>query len=188
MEKFVAEEIFGGLKMITPTTFADGRGCFAERYNQRDFGELGIKTAFVQDNESWSRGGVVRGLHFQKTKPQEKLVRVAYGKAFDVAVDLRQGETQGKWFGVELSAENGKQLYIPKGFAHGFLALSEWVCFCYKVSDYFDASDEDGIAFDDPTIGVDWPKTNFGEFIVSEKDRNWGSFLLWKRERSNMFL
>lgn len=183
MEQCKVEELFGGLKIITPKVFLDGRGSFSERYNKREFTDLGIDTEFVQDNESWSKAGTLRGLHFQKRYPQEKLVRVAFGRAYDVAVDLREGATFGKWFGVELSAENGKQLYIPKGFAHGFLALSDTVCFCYKVSDYYHADDEGGIAYDDKELAIAWPKTGTGKLIVSEKDRKWGSFAAWKQEK-----
>lgn len=182
MEKLTVEELFGGLKIITPTVYADGRGSFSEKYNERAYADVGIDEKFVQDNESWSKGGTLRGLHFQKTKPQAKLVRVAYGRAFDVAVDLRQGETFGRWFGVELSKNNGRQLFIPKGFAHGFLALSSDVCFCYKVSDYYTPLDEDGIFYGDRELNIRWPSGDFERLIISEKDKKWGSFSAWKKK------
>lgn len=175
------------VKIVVPQVFSDGRGSFSETYSERDYFAAGIETAFVQENQSWSVYGTLRGLHFQKTKPQAKLVRVAYGAAFDVAVDLREGKTFGKWIGVELSESNGKQLFIPKGFAHGFLALSERVCFSYKVSDYYCPTDEGGIAYDDREIGIQWPKIGgryaLKEYILSEKDKKWGSLAQWKEKR-----
>ena len=127
-----------GLYVIEPTVFKDERGYFVETYNQNDMKEAGLDMVFVQDNQSMSVRGVLRGLHFQKQYPQGKLVRVVRGKVFDVAVDLRSdSKTYGKWFGVELSAENMKQFYIPEGFAHGFLVLSDVAEFCYKCTDFY---------------------------------------------------
>lgn len=147
-----------GLYIIEPAVFPDERGYFMETYNQRDFEEAGLKMNFVQDNQSMSVKGVLRGLHFQKQYPQGKLVRVVRGKVFDVAVDLRKdSKTYGRWFGVELSAENKKQFYIPEGFAHGFLVLSEEAEFCYKCTDFYHPGDEGGIKWDDPEIGIKWP-------------------------------
>lgn len=130
-----------------------------ETYNLKDVHEAGLDMTFVQDNQSMSRKGVLRGLHFQKKHPQGKLVRVIRGRVFDVAVDLRSGsETYGKWFGVELSAENKKQFYIPQGFAHGFLVLSDEAEFYYKCTDLYHPEDEGGIAWNDPAIGIEWPE------------------------------
>lgn len=148
-----------GLCIIEPTVFGDDRGYFVETYNQKDFEEAGLSMRFVQDNESQSKKGVLRGLHYQKQFPQGKLVRVIEGRVFDVAVDLRKNSpTFGWWHGVELSAENKKQFYIPEGFAHGFLVLSEQARFCYKVTDFYRPGDEGGIAWNDPTINVQWPE------------------------------
>ncbi len=148
-----------GLYIIEPTVHGDDRGYFVETYNQRDMEEAGLNMVFVQDNQSMSTKGVLRGLHFQKQYPQGKLVRVIRGKVFDVAVDLRTGsKTYGQWYGVELSAENKKQFYISEGFAHGFLVLSDEAEFCYKVTDFYRPGDEGGIAWNDPSIGVKWPE------------------------------
>ena len=142
-----------GLKVVEPTVFGDARGYFMETYNYNDFKEAGIDVEFVQDNQSSSHKGVLRGLHFQINYPQDKLVRVVNGEVFDVAVDLREGsETYGKWFGVVLSAENKKQFFIPKGFAHGFLVLSEHAEFVYKCSDFYHPNDEGGLIWNDPDI------------------------------------
>ena len=144
-----------GLYVIEPTVFKDERGYFVETYNQNDMKEAGLDMVFVQDNQSMSTRGVLRGLHFQKQFPQGKLVRVVRGKVFDVAVDLRSdSKTYGKWFGVELSAENMKQFYIPEGFAHGFLVLSDEAEFCYKCTDFYHPGDEGGLAWNDTEIGV----------------------------------
>lgn len=146
-----------GLCVIEPAVHGDARGYFMETYNERDMREAGIDVRFVQDNQSMSTKGVLRGLHFQKKYPQCKLVRVVRGTVFDVAVDLRaDSETYGKWYGVALSAENKKQFLIPEGFAHGFLVLSDEAEFCYKVSDFWHPNDEGGLAWNDPTIGIDW--------------------------------
>ena len=160
-----------GLTIITPTVHGDSRGYFMETYSERDMEENGIKISFVQDNQSASHKGVLRGLHFQKHFPQTKLVRVIKGAVFDVAVDLRKNsKTFGKWFGIELTEENKKQFLIPKGFAHGFLVLSESAEFCYKCDDFYHPNDEGGLAWDDETIGIKWPEA--GEIELSEKDKH----------------
>ena len=147
-----------GLVIIEPTVHGDNRGYFMETYNQRDMHEAGLDVVFVQDNQSMSTKGVLRGLHYQKQFPQGKLVRVIKGSVFDVAVDLRKdSKTYGKWFGVELTAENKKQFYISEGFAHGFLVLSDEAEFCYKVTDFYHPGDEGGMAWNDPDIGIEWP-------------------------------
>lgn len=148
-----------GLCVITPAVHGDQRGYFMETYSQRDMAEAGLDISFVQDNQSMSTKGVLRGLHYQINFPQTKLVRVIRGAVFDVAVDLRPGsETYGKWYGIELTAENKKQFLIPKGFAHGFLVLSDEAEFCYKCDNFYHPNDEGGIAWNDPTIGVRWPR------------------------------
>ena len=163
-----------GLYVIEPTVFKDERGYFVETYNQNDMKEAGLDIVFVQDNQSMSTRGVLRGLHFQKQFPQGKLVRVVRGKVFDVAVDLRSdSKTYGKWFGVELSAENMKQFYIPEGFAHGFLVLSDEAEFCYKCTDFYHPGAEGGLAWNDPEIGVEWPLEEGVDLIISEKDQKW---------------
>ncbi len=164
-----------GLKVITPQVFGDPRGYFVETYNKNDFVEAGITCEFVQDNQSASKKGVLRGLHFQKKFPQDKLVRCINGEVFDVAVDLRKdSKTFGKWFGVVLSAENKKQFFIPKGFAHGFLVLSDYAEFAYKCSDFYHPNDEGGLIWNDPDIGVEWPIEEGVELIFSDKDTKWG--------------
>ena len=148
-----------GLSVITPAVHGDSRGYFMETYSQRDMAEVGIDITFVQDNQSMSTKGVLRGLHFQKNYPQTKLVRVIKGSVFDVAVDLRSDSaTYGKWFGVELTEENKKQFLIPRGFAHGFLVLSDTAEFCYKCDDFYHPNDEGGMAWNDPEIGITWPE------------------------------
>lgn len=187
-----------GLKVITPTVFGDARGYFMETYNYNDFKEAGIDQVFVQDNQSASVKNVLRGLHFQINYPQDKLVRVVVGEVFDVAVDLRPGSrTYGKWFGVTLSAENKKQFFIPKNFAHGFLVLSDEAEFCYKVDDFWHPNDEAGIAWNDPAIGVEWPELT-GDYAgtasaegyalrdgtvltLSEKDQKWGGLDAYRK-------
>lgn len=163
-----------GLCIIEPAVHGDARGYFTETYNQKDMEEAGLKMHFVQDNQSCSTKGVLRGLHFQKEFPQGKLVRVVRGSVFDVAVDLRAGsDTYGKWFGIELSEANKKQFYIPEGFAHGFLVLSDIAEFCYKCTDFYHPCDEGGLIWNDPQIGIEWPKLEV-EYLLSEKDKNWG--------------
>ena len=156
--------VIEGLHVIEPTVFNDERGYFMETYNQNDFKEAGLNMVFVQDNQSMSVKGVLRGLHFQKQFPQGKLVRAVRGTVFDVAVDLRtHSRTYGKWFGVELSAENKKQFYIPAEFA-------------YKCTDFYHPGDEGGLAWNDETIGVKWPITPDMKLIISEKDQKWPGF------------
>ena len=157
------------LFVVETAVFGDNRGYFTETYNKRAFAEVGLNYDFVQDNQSRSVKGVIRGLHFQKTHPQAKLVRVILGSVFDVAVDLRKGSaTYGKWFGVTLTAENKKQLMIPRGFAHGFQVLSEVAEFCYKCDDFYCPGDEGGIIWCDPDINISWPGTEAP--VLSEKD------------------
>ena len=163
-----------GLYVIEPTVFKDERGYFMETYNQNDFKEAGLNMTFVQDNQSMSVKGVLRGLHFQKQYPQGKLVRAVRGTVFYVAVELRSdSKTYGKWFGVTLSAENKKQFYIPEGFAHGFLVLSDEAEFAYKCTDFYHPGDEGGLLWSDPEIGVDWPIEPGMELIISDKDKKW---------------
>ena len=153
-----------GLYVIEPAVHGDARGYFMETYNQKDMAEFGLNMVFVQDNQSMSVKGVLRGLHFQKEYPQGKLVRVIKGNVFDVAVDLRAGsKTYGQWFGTELSEENKKQFYISEGFAHGFLVLSDMAEFCYKVTDFYHPGDEGGLAWNDPEINIAWPQVD-GEY------------------------
>lgn len=164
-----------GLKVITPTVFGDERGYFYETYHYEDYKAAGIDEVFVQDNQSASRKGVLRGLHFQIKHPQAKLVRAIKGEVFDVAVDLRDGSpTYGQWYGVILSEENKKQFFIPKNFAHGFLVLSDYAEFCYKCTDFYHPGDEGGILYNDPGIGIEWPIPEGMELIFSERDKKWG--------------
>ena len=166
-----------GLCIVEPAVHGDERGYFMETYNKRDMKEAGIDIHFVQDNQSMSTKGVLRGLHFQKQYPQCKLVRAVRGTVFDVAVDLRSdSRTYGKWFGVVLSAENKKQFFIPKNFAHGFVVLSDTAEFAYKCTDFYHPNDEGGLAYNDPDIGVQWPIPEDMELILSDKDQKWGSF------------
>ncbi len=183
-----------GLHIIEPAVHGDSRGYFMETYNKRDMEEAGLNMEFVQDNQSMSTKGVLRGLHFQKQYPQGKLVRVIKGKVFDVAVDMRKGsKTYGKWFGVVLTEENKKQFYISEGFAHGFLVLSGVAEFCYKVTNFYHPNDESGVAWNDPQIGIKWPDV-VGEYKgsadganytlidgtplnLSDKDKKWGNLL-----------
>lgn len=170
-----------GLKIVTPTVFRDDRGYFMETYHYNDFKEAGIDQVFVQDNQSSSKKGVLRGLHFQINFPQDKLVRVISGEVFDVAVDLRKGSpTFGKWHGEILSAENKKQFFIPKNFAHGFLVLSENAEFCYKCTDFYHGNDEGGIYYADPEIGVEWPIPAGMKLILSEKDTKWAGLSVYR--------
>lgn len=176
-----------GLKVITPTVFGDARGYFMETYNYNDFKEAGIDEVFVQDNQSASRKGVLRGLHFQINFPQDKLVRVVNGEVYDVAVDLRKDSpTFGQWYGVLLSAENKKQFFIPKNFAHGFIVLSDYAEFAYKCTDFYHPNDEGGLLWSDPEIGVEWPMPEGmkeEDLILSEKDTKWGGISAYKKER-----
>ena len=159
-----------GVMIIEPRVFGDERGYFMETYNAADFEKAGITCAFVQDNQSKSRMGVLRGLHVQRTHPQAKLVRVISGEVFDVAVDCRTGsETYGQWVGVHLSAENKRQFFIPKGFAHGFLTISETAEFCYKCDDFYHPEDEAGFLYNDPAFGIEWPILS-APYLLSEKD------------------
>ena len=179
-----------GLYIIEPEIHGDERGYFMETYNFRDLQREGLTMRFVQDNQSMSKKGVLRGLHFQKEHPQGKLVRVIKGEVFDVAVDMRKGSpTYGKWHGIMLSADNKKQFYISEGFAHGFLVLSEEAEFCYKCTDFYQPGDEGGLAWNDPDIGIKWPGLqgsyagtadpdgyhlqDGSPLILSEKDRKW---------------
>ena len=159
-----------GVVIIEPTVFGDARGYFMETYTRREFAQGGIDREFVQDNQSKSSRGVLRRLHFQKQHPQGKLVRVVSGEVFDVAVDCRPGSPAfGKWTGVALSAENKKMFYIPEGFAHGFVVLSDEAEFTYKCTDYYTPGDEGGIPWNDPSVGVEWPQVGT-PFLTSEKD------------------
>ena len=170
MGQITVEKNVGGIEglcVITPAVHGDARGYFMETYSQRDMEENGLNYTFVQDNQSSSTKGVLRGLHFQINFPQTKLVRVIKGSVFDVAVDLREGSpTYGKHFGVELTEENKKQFLIPQGFAHGFLVLSDMAEFCYKVDDFYHPNDEGGLAWNDPDIGIKWPDV-VGEYSGS---------------------
>lgn len=195
MGQITVEKNIGGIEglcVITPAVHGDNRGYFMETYNENDMKENGIDITFVQDNQSMSTKGVLRGLHFQKQFPQTKLVRVIKGSVFDVAVDLRSGSrTYGKWFGVELTEQNKKQFLIPRGFAHGFVVLSDIAEFCYKCDDFYHPNDEGGLAWNDPEIGIDWGSLGIkGEYDgtasasgyiladgtplnLSEKDQKW---------------
>ncbi len=196
MGQITVEKNVGGIEglcIITPAVHGDSRGYFMETYSRRDMEESGFDLCFVQDNQSMSTKGVLRGLHFQKQYPQTKLVRVIKGSVFDVAVDLRkESATYGKWHGVELTEDNRKQFLIPKGFAHGFLVLSDMAEFCYKCDDFYHANDEGGLAWNDPEIGIEWPEL-VGEYqgtagaegyamqdgtpiSLSEKDQKWSGF------------
>ena len=187
-----------GLCVIIPKLHGDSRGYFMETYSKRDMQESGIDISFVQDNQSMSTKGVLRGLHYQLRHPQCKLVRVIKGTVFDVAVDLRKdSNTYGRWYGIILSEDNKKQLLIPKGFAHGFLVLSDIAIFCYKCDDFYHPDDESGLAWNDPDIGILWPNV-IGKYngtasamgyklkdgsmlIISEKDQNWLTLMDYPR-------
>ena len=193
MGKISIERDAGGVKglcVITPQRYGDSRGWFMETYNQADLLAEGLEYMFVQDNHSLSTKGVLRGMHFQKNHPQAKLIRVSRGEVFDVVVDLREGSpTFGKWHGEILSADNAKQMLIPRGFAHGFLTLSDYAEFCYKCDEYYHPEDEGGVIWNDPEIGIEWPGvvgdysaaadasgcslTDGTPLILSEKDKKW---------------
>ena len=192
MGQIIVEKNVGnieGLCVITPAVHGDSRGHFMETYNQRDMEEAGLFYNFVQDNQSCSIKGVLRGLHFRKQYPQTKLVRVIRGSVYDVAVDLRAGsDTYGKWYGELLTEDNKKQFLIPRGFAHGFVVLSDITEFCYKCDDFYHPNDEGGVAWNDPDIGITWPKLEGGyngtpsakgytvdgtPLNLSEKDQKW---------------
>ena len=176
-----------GLCIIEPDVHSDHRGYFMETYNQQDMAAEGLNMVFVQDNQSMSRKGVLRGLHFQKQFPQGKLVRVIRGAVFDVAVDLRRNSaTFGQWYGVELTAENKKQFYLPPGFAHGFMVLSDEAEFCYKTTDFYHPDDEGGLMWNDPDINVQWPLDKVDEILLSEKDKVNPSFAQLKAD-PNLF-
>ena len=160
-----------GLAVIEPAVHGDSRGYFCETYNEKDMKEAGLALKFVQDNQSFSSKGVLRGLHFQKQFPQGKLVRVIQGEVYDVAVDLRTGSpTYGKYYGVILNESNFKQFYIPKGFAHGFVVLSDTALFCYKCTDFYHPNDEGGLMWNDSDIGIEWPIDGI-EVKLSDKDQ-----------------
>ncbi|MDD5016810.1 MAG: dTDP-4-dehydrorhamnose 3,5-epimerase [Eubacteriales bacterium] len=161
-----------GLTILEPKIFADKRGYFMETYNRAEFSEIGLHMTFVQDNESQSKKGVLRGLHFQTKYPQGKLVRVLQGSVFDVGVDLRKGSpTYGKWEGVVLSEQNKRMFYVSEGFAHGFLVLSDIAVFSYKCTNLYYPEYDGGIRYDDEEIGIDWPARQVGEVVLSEKDK-----------------
>jgi dTDP-4-dehydrorhamnose 3,5-epimerase len=163
-----------GVCMIEPDVHGDDRGFFMESYNQRDFAQLGIDCAFVQDNHSRSQRGVIRGLHYQLNQPQAKLVRVMLGEVYDVAVDVRRGsETFGRWTSVTLSAENKRTLFVPEGFAHGFCVISEFAEFAYKCSDFYAPAEERGIIWNDPELAIGWPLGDSAP-ILSPKDAAYG--------------
>ncbi len=166
------ETKISGVYVIEPKIFGDNRGYFMETYNRKHFEAVGLNMNFVQDNESRSTKGVLRGLHFQKRHSQGKLIRVSKGEVFDVAVDLRNGsKTYGKWEGIILSEENKKLFYIPEGFAHGFLVLSDEAIFNYKCTDFYAPEYEEGIKWNDPNINIAWPLEKVNKVILSEKDK-----------------
>jgi dTDP-4-dehydrorhamnose 3,5-epimerase len=166
-----------GLAEIFPKVFEDSRGYFFESYSEKEFAAAGFGAPFVQDNQSRSGRGVLRGLHFQKKHPQGKLVRVIQGEVFDAAVDIRpRSPTFGKWYAVVLSGKKQNQFYIAPGFAHGFLVLSETCVFAYKCTDFYHPEDEGGIVWNDPSIGIEWPKLDV-EYVFSEKDKKLPAFI-----------
>ena len=179
MGNFIFENYGGikGLYHVQPEVRGDARGYFMETYNYNDFKKAGLDMVFVQDNQSLSTKGVLRGLHFQKEHTQGKLVRVISGEVFDVVVDIRKGsKTFGKWFGVTLSAEKKNMFYVPKGFAHGFYVLSETAEFFYKCTDFYDPSSEAGIPWNDENIGIDWPIPEGVTPILAKKDTEYPAF------------
>ena len=173
---FIATKI-PDLYIIEPKVFGDERGYFMESYSQKDFADAGLTMTFVQDNESKSSKGVLRGLHFQTKHTQGKLVRVTQGEVWDVAVDLRKGSpTYGQWEGVYLSAENKRQFYVPEGFAHGFVVTSEEAVFNYKCTDFYAPEYDSGLLWNDPDVGIEWPLEGLGEILLSEKDQKQKTF------------
>ena len=179
MGKFQIEQCgqIEGLYLIQPTVFGDNRGYFMETYNYNEFKELGLDMVFVQDNQSKSTKGVLRGMHYQKEHTQGKLVRVISGKVYDVVVDIRKdSKTYGQWYGATLSAEEKNMMYVPEGFAHGFYVLSDTAEFLYKCTDFYDPSSEAGIMWNDPTIRIDWPIPEGDTAIISEKDTKHPNF------------
>lgn len=190
MGKITVEKDVNGIKdlcIITPTVYGDERGYFVETYNKQDMEAAGLYYDFVQDNQSASKKGVLRGLHFQKNFPQDKLVRVIKGAVYDVAVDLRVGSpTFGQHAGILLTEENKKQFLVPKGFAHGFLVVSDYAEFCYKVTDFYHPNDEGGLMYNDPDIGVEWPipeGMTESDLILSDKDKVNASYKEYCLER-----
>ena len=178
MDRFnIIKTDFEGVYIIEPTVHRDHRGYFVKTYDEEEFKEKGLDLTFVQDDQSCSSKGVLRGLHFQKKHPQGKLVRVVRGKVFDVGVDLRKNsKTYGKWIGVILSDENKRQFFLPKGFAHGLLALEDNSIFVYKVDEFYYPGDEEGLLYNDEDIGIDWPLNEIDEIIMTDKDKSWKSF------------
>lgn len=171
--KFSKTDI-SGIYIIEPSVYYDSRGSFMEAYNYKDFEKNGITQKFLQDNISISIKGVLRGLHFQKKNPQGKLIRVIHGEIYDAAVDIRKGsKTFGKWVGFSLNEFKNKELFIPEGFAHGFLVISDIAEVLYKCTDCYDPSDESGIIWNDPDIGIDWPMSKIDKLTISEKDKRW---------------
>ena len=164
-----------GVQIFDPRTFADERGYFFESFNARTFNEAGINDVFVQDNEASSTRGVLRGLHFQRGEAaQSKLVRVVVGEVYDVVVDLRpDSPTLHHWYGAYLSEHNHRQLYVPRGFAHGYLVTSERAIFCYKCDNFYAPEHEGGLRYDDPKLGIQWPVVG-SEYVVAAKDQAWG--------------
>lgn len=183
-----------GLYIIEPYVFRDERGYFYETYSEKDFFDNGLTMKFVQDNESHSTKGVLRGMHFQKTHPQGKLVRALSGTVYDVVVDMRVGSaTFGKWAGVELSAENKRQLYIPEGFAHGYFVLSDEATFAYKCTDFYCPGDDGGIPYNDPDVGIVWPGVNDGTQTgtpvnIIDRDANWPKLKEWHGFENGEFI
>ncbi|EGQ7993260.1 dTDP-4-dehydrorhamnose 3,5-epimerase [Vibrio vulnificus] len=176
----IIETFIDGLLILEPLVFGDERGFFMESWNEDKFNEfVGESVRFVQDNHSKSQKGILRGLHFQSKNTQGKLVRVTHGSVFDVAVDLRNGsKTYGQWFGVILSGSNKKQMWIPKGFAHGFLALEDDTEFLYKCDDYYTPNHEHSLAWNDLDLAIEWPSINGAHnYVLSDKDKNGISFL-----------
>lgn len=175
MDRFnIKKTKLAGAYIIEPTVHADERGYFVKTYDEEEFKKKGLDFNFVQDDQSCSSKGVLRGLHFQKEHPQGKLIRVVRGTVFDVGVDLRKNsKTFGEWIGVELSDKNQKQLFLPRGFAHGFLALEDNSIFVYKVDELYYPCDEGGLAFDDKDIAINWPLDKIENLTMSDKDKRW---------------